>query len=469
MRRLLLIALLALAPASGAQAATVATTAPFCPKGCFESGSLVYTAAPGEVNRVTLRWGRGLVVEDPGAVITPGAGCSAVDAHAVRCSVGSPSVTSLDLGDGDDRALLLAPGVVAGGDGADVLTGGAGVSDVFLTGGPGDDTLTLGDRAHFGRLDGGNGDDRLSAGRGESVLVGGAGDDALAAGRGPDRLEPGAGADSVDGGPGADTWLQGERLEPLVIDLAAPMSAEDALVRSIEHVTGGPGADRIGGTAGANRLYGGGGDDELQGRDGDDVLLGGAGADRFDGGDGDDVLEGDGPALAPGESGGADDMRGGPGDDALRGGPGADRLECGAGDDFTRTGEGTDAYPAPVGAARTDCEAIHFDAGTSSFCVRASARRTGGALVFGNPCRNYSYPRRAVALSDEAGTVLAAGTARAGDPRMRLALTAAGRAAVRPGVPLTARFSIGAPGGGARRVTTIALLPRRPTARRTGR
>jgi Ca2+-binding RTX toxin-like protein len=460
-RLLLLIALGALVPASGAQAATVTTTEPFCPKGCFEYGSLVYTAAPGEVNRVTLRWSGGLLVEDPGAVITPGAGCRAVDAHTARCSVGSPSVTSLNLGDGDDHALLLAAGAVDGGDGADVLRGGEAVSDVYLTGGPGDDALTLGDRANFGRLDGGDGDDRLSAGRGEGVLVGGAGNDALAAGRGPDRLEPGTGADSVDGGPGADTWLQGDRLEPLVIDLAAAVSAEDPLVRSIEHVTGGLGADRIAGTAGPNRLYGGGGDDELQGLGGDDVLLGGAGADRFDGGDGDDQLEGDGPDLALGESGGPDDLRGGPGDDALSGGPGDDRLECGGGEDYTRTGVGADAYPAPGGAVRTDCEGIHFDAGTSSFCVRASARLAGGALVFGNPCRNYHYPRRAVSLSDEAGTVLAAGTARATSARMRFALTAAGRAAVRPGVPITARFSIGAPGGAARRVATIALLPRR--------
>jgi hypothetical protein len=341
-----------------------------------------------------------------------------------------------------------------------VLRSGAGVSDVYMTGGPGDDALALGDRADVGRLDGGDGDDRLSAGRGAGVLVGGAGNDTLAAGRGPDRLEPGAGADSVDGGPGADTWLQGDRLEPLVIDLAAATSAEDPLARSIEHVIGGLGADRIAGTTGPNQLDGGGGDDELQGREGDDVLLGGADADRVDGGDGDDQLEGDGPNLALGASGGADDLRGGPGDDALAGGPGDDRLECGGGEDYTRTGVGADSYPAPGRAARTDCEGIHFDVGTSSFCVRASARVAGGALVFGNPCRNYQYPRRALVLSDEAGTVLAAGTARATRARMRLALTAAGRAAVRPGVPITARFSIGAPGGAARRVTTIALLPK---------
>jgi hypothetical protein len=97
----------------------------------------------------------------------------------------------------------------------------------------------------------------------------------------------------------------------------------------------------------------------------------------------------------------------------------------------------------------------------SSFCVRASARLADGAFIFGKPCRDHHYPRRTVALSDEAGTVLAAGTVRARSARMRLALTAAGGAAVRPGVPMTARFSIGAPGCGARRVATIALLPQR--------
>jgi hypothetical protein len=188
--------------------------------------------------------------------------------------------------------------------------------------------------------------------------------------------------------------------------------------------------------------------------------MGDAGADRLDGGDGDDELTGDGAHMTPQETDGADLLSGGPGDDVLNGGPGDDTLACGGGADTSRAGLDADVYPAPGGFPRTDCERIHLDAGTASFCLRpASARVVAGALVLGNPCRNYSFPRRAVEVRDDAGTVLAAGTLRARDARMRFPLTAAGQAAVQPGVTLLAHFSIGGRGG-PRTLTAIALAPR---------
>ena len=90
---------------------------------------------------------------------------------------------------------------------------------------------------------------------------------------------------------------------------------------------GGPGDDRLIGTAAADRLAGQGGDDILRGLAGADELRGGSGADRLAGGRDDDQLLG---------GRGADTLRGGAGVDLLDGGRGADALIGGGGADVFR-------------------------------------------------------------------------------------------------------------------------------------
>jgi Ca2+-binding RTX toxin-like protein len=86
-------------------------------------------------------------------------------------------------------------------------------------------------------------------------------------------------------------------------------------------ICGGPGTDRMTGSAAGDRLRGGDGDDWIYGDLGEDLLLGDDGDDRL-------VEE----SIA--DSDRVDDiLRGGTGSDRLRGGWGSDRLFGGAGED----------------------------------------------------------------------------------------------------------------------------------------
>ena len=117
--------------------------------------------------------------------------------------------------------------ILAGGDGADTLGGGAGedvlstdneqvvAEDLILGGGRGEDTLEggAGDDRLRGRggddtLEGGAGDDILRGDKGDDTLDGGAGDDKLVGGIGDDILDGGAGDDTLTGGRGDDTFIQ---------------------------------------------------------------------------------------------------------------------------------------------------------------------------------------------------------------------------------------------------------------------
>src|SRR4051794_17774443 len=124
--------------------------------------ALVFTAASGEENRVTVSVDGGqLTFTDTGAALTPdGVGCIAKVAHVVVCDVplGSTPAVRADLGDMSDSATVLR--------GAADLTGGSG--DDVLTGGHEGDTLT-----------GGSGDDLIDGGAGADVLDGGSGEDTL--------------------------------------------------------------------------------------------------------------------------------------------------------------------------------------------------------------------------------------------------------------------------------------------------
>ena len=362
MRRYLLLAIvpvLMFPPAAIAGSVEVGTTItgnrydPYRP-------AVVFTAAPGERNQIVVaREGAGgVVLRDGGAVVQTGPGCTAIDAHTVRC--GAPAV-AIDAGDRDDSVTVpsvpASGSEVHGGDGDDSLTGSG-----RLAGGPGADTLTGSPAGDV--LLGGTGDDVLRAGAGDDQLIGD-GDGELKAS--PDA---GGGDDTIDGGDGQDLVLYIGRRAGVRVDLAAGTAGrgdERDRLSSIEDVIGGLGADVLLGDGGPNVLEGHPGDDRLDGRAGNDTLSGGHGTDTLRGGAGDD-------ALNTRER--VDRLFGGSGDDTLQASyKPANALSCGRGSD-TIDGE-------PRGQVLDGCERVKMLGVTLS--VRPQ-RRVGGALRFSWTC-----------------------------------------------------------------------------------
>lgn len=309
---------------------------------------------------------------------------------------------------GDDR--------LSGGSGNDTLLGGAGRD--ALEGGAGSDWAVYAGRAGLridlaltgpqdtqgqgiDRLTGienlltGSGNDRLFGTAGANRLSAGAGDDLLEGRGGADWLQGGAGDDRIIGGAGFDMALY-HGAQAVRVDLALAGRQQTGqgrdLLRGIEGLEGGSGADRLAGDGGANRLLGAGGADGLEGRAGRDTLDGGAGDDRLLGGAGDDLLIGgagrdvavfagrvavtvDLGRSGPQQTGagrdilrGIEDLQGGSGADRLTGdgganrlagGGGNDRLTGGGGDDLLRGGAGADRFVFGSGRDRV----LDFDAG----------------------------------------------------------------------------------------------------------
>ena len=190
------------------------------------------------------------------------------------------------LADGDDIIDLSAHGaggidyikdvLVQGGEGNDIIIGGAGKDNLqgdggndiifgwrgsdTISGGAGDDIL-YGDDLGFNGI---SGDDTLDGGSGNDILYGGRGKDKLTGGDGNDILYGGAGDDNLSGGAGDDI-LYGDD------DTAS-------------------GSDVMHGDSGNDRLYGGLAGDEIYGDSGDDYLDGGAGNDYMHGGGGNDTI-----------------------------------------------------------------------------------------------------------------------------------------------------------------------------------
>jgi Ca2+-binding RTX toxin-like protein len=184
----------------------------------------------------------------------------------------------------------------------------------------------------------GPGDDAVDVQGVSWTVRGGAGADRLAAG----PAAPGAHV-AWDGGPGPDR-VSGSAAAVSYADRTAGVRATPDGVAD----DGEPGeGDDVGADVG--EITGGAGDDTLQaangpvhGGPGADTLLGaGRGGRNLDGGPGDDTLRGgpEGEALDGGD--GDDLLDGGDGDDVLQDGKGADRVFGGPGDDFyDRTPDG---------------------------------------------------------------------------------------------------------------------------------
>ena len=336
----LALAALAAAVAPGLAYGSTATVA---------SGTLTYAAAAGETNNATLsREGGNFRIVDPGAPITPMAGCAAVNANEVIC--GASGVTSsvrLLLGNMNDSGTIAASvtgsftGDLRGDAGNDVLRNEADLFFTFLIGDesadpPGNDTLTGGPSRDSVR--GNQGDDTADGGAGGDDIDEGPGNDTLIGGEGDDRLGGGPaanGADTFVGGPGFDDAQFGDRVADLrltadaVADDGEPGEA-DNLMPDLERLSAGEGDDTLAGGPGLNQLQGEDGNDSADGGDGPDDVEGGRGNDSVAGGAGNDTLR---PGLGP------DTANGGEGDDTLvtgefedepdvlGGGPGADRAD----------------------------------------------------------------------------------------------------------------------------------------------
>lgn len=231
--------------------------------------SLLFNAAPGEVNRVTVTPEATLPaytvrVTDSGAPLTAGDGCESIDAHTAECvhvdvldsachrppwwvsmaeDVGC--VFSAELGDGDDSLSVELPefgSALMLGAGDDVLDA-TGTSGVFARGGEGNDRLFGSDTA-----------DGFSGGPGADFLKGRGGLDAVVY---ADFAEP-------------------ERSGGVVVRLDdAPGdggASEDDDIRT-EQILGTAAADVLVGNDDHNLITGRGGDDRIRCRGGDDLAI----------------------------------------------------------------------------------------------------------------------------------------------------------------------------------------------------
>jgi hemolysin type calcium-binding protein len=241
-------ALAALAAGGGAPAASAGTAS---------GRPAQFTAAAGERNDLSVAAGPGGDVQfsDAGAPVIPRLlWCAPFPPGQALCDPdGDPRATdgggvSIDLGDGDDRAIIrwvpgtdTRPGVlrVAGGAGDDHIEN---VANGFV------------------RLDGGDGNDTLLTGPSAGAyLLGGAGADVMASTGGCCAI---AGYDDHDRS-GVRVTLDGRAND------GAPGEGDDVRTSG---VTGSPGPDVITGDARANSLTGGGGADVIDGGGGDDSI-----------------------------------------------------------------------------------------------------------------------------------------------------------------------------------------------------
>ena len=455
-------------------------------------GTLVYTAAPGEQNALSVQVGYDestTVLYQTGTPIDEAVpdGCTR-DAWSSTVTVTCPNPPALlvDLGDGDDSMTqtlgLKVPVTAAGGSGNDTLSGGDGVE--HFDGGPGNDKLSTA-----------GGDDTLLGGDGNDVLEGKAGRDHLEGGAGDDTLRPDgyedASGDFVDGGPGTDLidsdytsrFVDSAQRPPVAITLSGgaddgrPGEGDD--LRGIEQIalsiggsvtgTDGPEVIRFLQVGTASRVDAGGGDDTVVTGDGADTIDGGAGDDDIDAGYGDDTI-----VPGPGRDKVSADNRGGDcgplwckfphGDDTVDARDGeVDHIDCGFGTDtvqadpqdvvdpdcenVTRSGSAAGG-PAPAGGG----------SGSASHTVALRIGATGlaGALARGLRVRvSGAKPGARVVLSAKRGrTILARGSGRAGRSgtvTVTLRFTAGGKRALR--AARSVRLTI--TGGGGRTVATL--------------
>jgi Ca2+-binding RTX toxin-like protein len=319
----------------------------------LSSQFMFYFAAPGETNDVSVTLsGTDYVLSDPGAVITPMAGCTAITVNQAKCPVATVGVIDIRLGDLDDEAAVdpsiaglgdqFNPGVLIQGDaGNDTLTGGPNVDNGlyghnnFSFEGPGEDKLTGGGLRDY--LSGSEGNDELTGSAGRDDLWGGDGADNVDGGAGDDTLYEGTasnGADRLIPGPGIDQLYYGDRKGD--VNVAENGLADDGELLEGDNVD--PGLESVV-TGSGNDTFAGSGEGTLVStNEGNDTISAGDGDDQIEGGEGNDVLNGEGGGDQIVADEGNDLVDGGPGDDSISDGfeltdGGADSFMGGAGND----------------------------------------------------------------------------------------------------------------------------------------
>jgi hypothetical protein len=263
------------------------------------SDAPVFRAARDEVNRLVVTESGGWVVfSDRLAVVTASGRCRPLSLHSVRCPRRGSEAT-VRLGDRSDALTVRLPV-----DRATFVWAGAGDDQVVGRG--------RGSEIAYG----GTGRDVLRGGPSGDFLHAGSGRDHVMGGRGPDRMfddrrkEP-TSRDVFDGGAGRDQLDYRLRRSDFTIDLMrepAEAGPERDVVRRVEAVETGAGADRLFGNGRDNVLVAGAGRNFVKGRGGSDALYSSGSGSVLSGGPGSDNLS---------ARGGSNQLIGGEGHDQL--------------------------------------------------------------------------------------------------------------------------------------------------------
>ncbi len=217
--------------------------------GTVQSGAIdqdvSFIAAPGEVNVVTVgkTVGGAIAVQDDGAALVAGEGCTSTGLHAAECRLPLSCLTGAEL------------------------SGGCGfVGDL----GDGDDRLTLQEMPLLhAQIQLGAGDDSLDATGPTGVTAfGDAGDDQLLGGDGRDYFVGGPGADFMKGRGGIDTTRYDGGGSTAAVRVSLDGAADDGLAGEHDN-------------AQTENLFGSAGDDLLIGNDVPNFIVGDGGHDTI--------------------------------------------------------------------------------------------------------------------------------------------------------------------------------------------
>ena len=338
-----------------------------------------------------------------------------------------------DILTGDGSANILegrsGDDLISGQGGNDTLDGGLGIDTarysekstavvvtlngslgtVVTVGGVAEDVI-----AGFENLIGGLAGDSLTGDNQVNLLDGAGGGDLLNGAAGDDRLIGRDGNDTIDGGDGIDTGSYQEKSAAVVVTLNGANDAAvsvggavEDIIRNVENLEGGSGADSLTGDTLSNVFLGGSGKDTLDGGGGVDtalytdkalpievtlngatpalVTIGGTVEDSLlnienvTGGGGADRLTGDAQVNT---------LVGGAGDDILMGAGGQDVLDGGVGIDTVLF---TDKTVGVTLALNSNLDSTAFIGGVAEDVVRGVENVTGGSghdVLFGDGFAN---------------------------------------------------------------------------------
>ena len=275
-------------------------------------------------------------------------------------------------GDGTDTITATIDGNITltsttlAGEGLDTFST---IEAAVLTGGASNNTLSVLTAGLPSTLNGGDGDDVLIGGALNDLFNGGAGIDSISASGTnivlTDLTFTVAGSDQLVG------------IENVRLTAGATASLLDASGYTLGSVTliGGAGDDTLIGGTRADSIVGNGGNDTLVGNGGDDTIFGGIGLDSIRGGDGNDVLNGEDNDDVLDGGAGADQIVGGAGNDMIEAGAGDDTINGNSGNDTIRGGDGNDSIDGSVGN-----DLIYGDGGNDQILGSEGADAINGGL-----------------------------------------------------------------------------------------